>query len=884
MRLFLSALFISIYCTTFSQTGNDSLLNIIPSETILSNSILIPDTTFSDIKMSSNNELIMKGDTLLYKQKKDSIALYLKNNNPFNEKQSKVSNVIPDSLSKEKLKNNAIEKVNGVLPDLDVKSKVNSNTESILARKDSLLSQQKNKIQSFSPKAFIVKQYKAIKPFGNISIGYEYGVLPSVAGGYPVGGYKTEGNISFLVLNLPLELNYSYTDIKNTIGINNYFRLSYDANRYKDQMQDKLNVKDKLMTEQLNKLQLQQTELKQKMEYLSFLKNNPNYNTAAIEKVKTQLPAGLNDSIQLPTNTLLPSDSIHTSLSNTSTLPNGLLSSSILNDTINGKLTSQEVISISDTTKSALDNKTNDSTTVVNDSVETQNKLKKRNEEVITKLAEFKTKYDSINEKVTEIQKEIEQIKAVKENPMIVVNPYLSKVQSFMRNIKKIEIGLCHPSSSTFLVNNIPLQGINIEYGTDEKFITACYGTTINAVLYNTNTIQGAVEGARNLYNYFDFGNLSSGRKIFSLKGGIGKQDASHLYAGFLIGKGRSDYLSPMADLSSSASKESNFVAELDAKYKFTDNVSIDVVLGKSSIKEEDLSVEQLKRGVNELFSNYRSYAFLGRLNVVISKTKTKLTFSTRWVDPYFKSFGVGFLRSDNLRYEVKAEQIITKKIKYTIAYRREEDNILNLFNYSNVLQSINNSLNIKLSRQVNIRLNYVPLFRELKSSEVTIKDRNQIATVMFSYTPRPRKVNAMFNALYSKYIISGDSATINFENIAYSHMAQWKSGFKTGLNVSWFKNSLKDSLNNDTYLGVLDVGYAFKNSGSFSVGGKIAWKQAQNPKYGFVVKLSLKVYKGLFWEGEAEKILIGDYYNSFIIGEIEKFPYYCNTRLILKF
>jgi hypothetical protein len=137
---------------------------------------------------------------------------------------------------------------------------------------------------------------------------------------------------------------------------------------------------------------------------------------------------------------------------------------------------------------------------------------------------------------------------------------------------------------------------------------------------------------------------------------------------------------------------------------------------------------------------------------------------------------------------------------------------------------------------------------------------------------------------LYSKYIISGDSANINFENATYTHQLQFKSGLTTGFNASWFKNNLQDTLGNDTYLGLLDLGYRAKNGNLFSVGGKVAYKDKMETQYGFVLKASLKLYKGLFWEAEAEKILIGDYYNSFITWQIKKFPYYCNTRLVLTF
>jgi hypothetical protein len=90
--------------------------------------------------------------------------------------------------------------------------------------------------------------------------------------------------------------------------------------------------------------------------------------------------------------------------------------------------------------------------------------------------------------------------------------------------------------------------------------------------------------------------------------------------------------------------------------------------------------------------------------------------------------------------------------------------------------------------------------------------------------------------------------------------------------------------LGNDTYLSVLDIGYTTKNNSSFILGGKVAFKNKLEPQYGFVFKATAKVYKGLFFNAEIEKILIGDYYNSFIIDKIQSFPYYVSTRLLLNF
>jgi hypothetical protein len=81
-----------------------------------------------------------------------------------------------------------------------------------------------------------------------------------------------------------------------------------------------------------------------------------------------------------------------------------------------------------------------------------------------------------------------------------------------------------------------------------------------------------------------------------------------------------------------------------------------------------------------------------------------------------------------------------------------------------------------------------------------------------------------------------------------------------------------------------LDVGYVSKSNNSVSIGGKMAYKKDLNFQYGFVIKATVKLYKGLFWEANAEKILIGDYYNSLMTEQIKRFPYYCSTKLVLNF
>ena len=101
---------------------------------------------------------------------------------------------------------------------------------------------------------------------------------------------------------------------------------------------------------------------------------------------------------------------------------------------------------------------------------------------------------------------------------------------------------------------------------------------------------------------------------------------------------------------------------------------------------------------------------------------------------------------------------------------------------------------------------------------------------------------------------------------------------------MSWFKNNLKDSTSNDVFLGVLDVGYQFKNGSSLSVAGKSAYKLNKEFYPGFIVKSSIKLYKSFFWEAQIEKFIVGDLFNGYDLDNLKKFPYYCNTKIILNF
>ena len=731
--------------------------------------------------------------------------------------------------------------------------------------KDSLKSNLKEKISlnnlhkdSTLTKNSLIKKLKTAFPTANLSLGYDYGFLPyTINMPAPASAIKTEGRLGLDLFNIPLDVTFFYSTQKNLIGLNNYFRISYNSDRYKDKLSNKLTGNLDSYKNQLGDLNSQKQQLMQKMAYTDYL--------SSISPDKWPIDTSMNKPNL--TATKLPELKVDTS-------------KTAFNYNKPDSLQIKKYVS-TDTLK-------NNQYYSKADSIAQKAIYYKNKSDSVMKLYDtYKSKYDLLNDSAKKTQAKINELETLTNSgyaPYLSKLPYFNKIQNFLSGIKKFDLGLCYPNYSTFLANNIPVRGINIEYQKNNRFFGFTYGTTVSTLLYNTKNIDGFLQNVRNSYNYFDVNNLTAGRKILSVKFGVGTKENNHIFVGFLLGKGLNSYLSSTSTDIASKPKESNLVIESDIRQKLLKNTYLDIALGKSSLQESDLSTEVIRTAAKEIFSNFRSYAFLVKLTTKIPVTKSSLTFSVRWVDPFFKSFGIGFIRSDNMRYEAKLDQPLGKVLKYTGMFRYEEDNLLKLLNYKNTFYSINNTISYKIRRGLMLRIGYTPLIRTLNGDNYHMQNKNSITTGIITFTPKSRNVQKQFNFLYNYYLVNTDSAQINFQNFAYYHQISFKGGFKTGFNLSWFKNNLKDSTSNNVFLGVLDVGYQFKNGSSFSVAGKSAYKLNGQFYPGFILKSNLKLSKSFYWENQIEKFIVGDLFNGYDLNNLKKFPYYCSTKIILNF
>lgn len=674
-------------------------------------------------------------------------------------------------------------------------------------------------------------------PSGSISAEYDYGLIPfTTISKVPDQLLRTEGTMSASILKLPFNAVFSYTNSKNILGLNNYFRISFDAEQYKQRTMGKVSAKQEEYKNKLKSLYSYRQEATQQLEYLKYIQQFP----------QLKVPKMPTDSLHVPDILFhtpsfhLPSDSLKNKIPSLPKIPN----------------TSQNT----DSLKNLADNK-------------------KYQDSIQKKINAYEEKIKETNDQIDQAQKQLNRL----ENPVTAVEQeylYQNKFYRFVKGVKKFDVGLCYPTHSTFLVNGIVLRGVNFEWQSRRYYFAFTHGKTINNIFYSNNIIQNNLNVVRNFYNFFDFNSVASGRRITAVKFGVGQKNDSHFYVGVLSGLGHDSYYKdPSYNYSPSLQK--NYVVEIDGKLVLDKNNSFDVAYGKSIIRTNDNNIDESENGFNALFkSSNRSHAALARYNTSISKTRTHLTFTTRWIDPYFKSFGVGFIRPDNFRYEIKTEQQLTKKIKLSGFYRHEEDNLLALLSNTTSLKSAGANVTWRVNKRLTLRGGYTPVFLQVKSGETVVqKNDNHIGNFIFTYIPKAKKIKSVFTGMYSYYLLYDGIKNNEFKNASLLYSLETENGIKNDMSGNWLYSTASGSLFGQTYLVTDELSVGIKKV-RVAGGAKYALSEKYSNQIGYSLKVNVPVAKSVTMEAGAEKIILGEFYSNLNLVMLNTFPYFCFARL----
>lgn len=318
-----------------------------------------------------------------------------------------------------------------------------------------------------------------------------------------------------------------------------------------------------------------------------------------------------------------------------------------------------------------------------------------------------------------------------------------------------------------------------------------------------------------------------------------------------------------------------NYVMELDGQYAINKNNLVSLVYGKSSTETYASTYTVTDGG---LFNSMQSKALQGKYKLTIPRTKSTLTFTGRWIDPYFNSFGLGYIRADNLRYEAKLDQQLSKKVKVSLFVRKDEDDVIQLYEFRTMLVTIGTNATIKLMRSLTLRLGYTPVLENMydfTNPMNNISNYNSICNGVLTYAPVTHGLNTVFNLSYSYYKLTTDTQTMEYQNLSLSNITRFKNSLSNNITFSWFKASPVDSTNNDVWMLSDQVSYNITKGMTITVGGTGAYNPMQNNwQYGYLLKVKIPLVKHLSCDISGEKLVLGDFYDSFNVLQIEEFPY----------
>ncbi|MCU0359439.1 MAG: hypothetical protein MUF75_01780 [Bacteroidia bacterium] len=669
------------------------------------------------------------------------------------------------------------------------------------------------------------KKTKIFKMQGSITNSYDVGAIPYYLTNeqLPAQLFKSNGEFKLRFNKIPIRADYFYASAPFSLGLNNYYSIKFDAEEYQNIVnEDKLNYAH---------------HLRKTIDSLSAVKNK-------LSKENSKLSGAL-DGIKLQTPSIPSLD----------TLPHAQMAL-LYPNTTQTTITKQNI---------KIEQKIDTSFSKL--SIE---ELKKQLEENQNKILSLETKIQSLNEKANIIEY---PGKYKGDKSKLTHLPG----SGFLNGLKKFEIGMCYPGYSNFLINQVALNGLNVNYVYRNTFYHASIGKTV--VNYSLQPLPNSfLNQIQNLSSLFDFRNTQNGKAVAALKAGLGQESSNYIALGALFGKSKSNL--------NLGFENTNYVMEIDGRYiyKF---IHLEASVANSVLNEKSNFPTDNESSPTNFTTKFNKAGHV-KVHGTIPASKTKFSFLAKGVDPGFKSYGIGFMRADLLRLEGKLEQPLHSRIRVGIICRLDEDNIRNLYSYKTKLRNLSYTLKTKLIPKIlDLSIHYSQITQNstLQYTNVENKIRTDIASFILNLTPRFRKLISVNTILFNHYILRNNAVNNSLNNFSFSSFNQVKK-WKINMMNSFNQSSINDSTSfSNAINNVLDVGYQLSKKVAVNLQAKHAMPFAtKQSEYGYACSINANLHKLINLELRIEKLVLGDYMNTLNYDRVADFPFYSYIRLTSNF
>jgi hypothetical protein len=692
---------------------------------------------------------------------------------------------------------------------------------------------------------------------GQIAIGYDAGQLANYLmpdNLRPMHVFHTEGSLKTDLAKVPVQIAYRYATVKNPIGINNYFRVSFDTERFKQQ--PKLNEAkvQEVMGEQFKAIAAQKGELNGKLGYTELLK----------EQLKLKIERELD--AQQERLKAIALSKVDAELAQT----DSIATDSLMNLSTAKRDSIQQVID-SEKAFYASSKQQADSLQLVFETKKSQiEQLKQQVDTVqfyIDKLVDFRNQLDSLEGNLL----------SQKETWMTLSKGVTAKNLQSLGLFKKLDIGLTYPKTSALSKNSIPVKGIDLEIQKGKLYAALTAGVTMNNLMVTNNALQNSLQNTSNLFNQFDFQQISQQRLLIFAKTGYGEKEKTHAFIGVrFMNKGVETGFS--ADTTENTDPAAGI--ELDIRWvpSFSKGTAFDLVYGKTS---KTLQAQDSLRNSPfvSLFSSERTHTGLFRMTQQLTKIHSSIIASIRFLDSDADMASMGVLQPNNLRYEIQTRHKLSGSTQLGFIYRSDQDNVNQISDTTRKVAMYGMNINSVLFENINASGTFNYLNQQFRVPSSIPQALNYMASLSVSGNYEILKVKQVSSLQTDFYKITTSQGETQLKHIGFDQSTRFEDG-KNTFTLAYFNASLPDtSEQNTTWL--VQEAFAFKRKKlDYSIGVKLANSSKYGVQFGGHLGLQYAWTSQLNLKMRIEKLILGDFYNTYDPTRFERFPFYIQTSL----
>ncbi|MFT5779000.1 MAG: hypothetical protein ACI837_001957 [Crocinitomicaceae bacterium] len=704
------------------------------------------------------------------------------------------------------------------------------------------LSDLENPVEDATISDSMKKSWKKVNISGEIGLTSEYGLLTTyidTTSSRPLSVASTNGDLSIGILGLPVNFSYYYSTFRNPLGVNNYVRFSLDVEKLKQQTLDRKSGLAKNLDSKIGEIGSAKEKLTGKLGLAEVIKQRL---SKEIDAKKAELAAYQDQGASLVSN------------------GTDQLDSAALAERVTGTDQADSLTSKYAKTKSELDRLTG--------LYDTLNTVYNRLYTTYEKYSNWQSQIDEKKNLLNGFSKD-RMIDSLKGKGM-------SKGMSLLSSIKTFDLGLTYPSTTALSTNSVPIQGINIETQHKNWYTNVAAGVTMNNLMVTSDVVQNKLFNGANLFNQFDFQQIKEKQFMTLVKTGYGTPESSHIFIGGRYQNKAN--IQSWVDENPDSLQVPSMGLELDARWKpnFLKGSILDLVYGKTS-RSKSLLDGTRSGPINSLFSNDHTNTGLIKWKQSLSKLRSEVTGSFRWIDTDADMASMGVLQSNNVRYEVRTNHAITSRIGVGFNYRADRNNVRNDSDTTLSLNVIGGQFNGKIGKKISYFGSVHYLTQTVVRNVSSEKSNNYMIGAGVSAQYEAFSLTNAATLAYNDYLISDSASTGLYRTVGIQNLTKLSNG-SNKFSVSYFLSDDVDILNASTIIG--DEYTLEKKKVKITGGLKVAISNSYGVDLGAKLEVNWIIKDWLHWSIKGEKLVLGDFYNYYDRNRFDRFPYVLMTNV----